>query len=331
MTPSSPADPHTATIAITGGTGSFGAAFARFLLAETSAKVRLISRDEHKQLALMQALPPSARLTYILADIRDGAKLAQAFDGADAVVHAAALKVAPMGERHADEFVKTNVYGSQNVIEAALARGVRRTLLISSDKATSAYNAYGKTKATAEALFVQANALGTSRGCRFAAVRGGNVWGSKGSVAEVWRAARAAGRTLLVYGPVATRFHLPMPEWTRFCWRALTGLHGGEIFAPKARAWSLLRLAQAFAGPAGYALCPPRDGDKLHEWLYSPEESGRTVDAGWAFVIEPPSDFRAVWNYQPWDGAPVPAGLPFSSETAELLSADELAALAQGV
>lgn len=310
----------TNTVVITGGTGSFGSAFTRYLLDETSLRVRVLSRDEHKQESMQRLLPPSAQLTYILADVRDVTALEQAFDGAWAVVHAAALKVVGMGQQHADEFTRTNVQGSANVIDAALAAGVRRSLLISSDKAVAPINAYGKTKAVAEELFVNANKRGVTRDCTFSVVRGGNVWASNGSVANVWRAKWQRGETVDVYGAGVTRFHLQMCDWTRFVYRALGSMWGGEIFAPIVPAWGLLELATA--GGSDCAIRDGRPGDKQHETLVSADEAPRTVTTDWAHVIEPPQALRAVWHYEPWAGERL-AGA-YSSDTARRMTLDEL-------
>lgn len=315
-------------VVVTGGTGSFGRAFVRYLLTGTGASVRVFSRDEHKQADMAQEFPPGPRLTYILGDVRYREKLRRAFDGAAAVVHAAALKTVPAGERHADEFVATNVYGSQNVVTAAIEAGVRHTLLISSDKACSPLNHYGATKKTAEGLFIQGNSLGTLRGSRFACVRGGNVWGSRGSVATVWRQAAAAGQPLTVTGANATRFHMQMADWTAYCWRVIRQMHGGEIFVPKARAWRLLDLADAFGAP--YVVADERPGDKLHESMIGVDEAARAVDAGWTYLLEPAEDFRRIWNYEPWAGASA-FNRAYTSEWAERIERDELGRIVEAL
>ena len=308
-------------IAITGGTGSFGSAFARFLLAETPCKIRLISRDEHKHEALMRDLN-DARVTFILGDVRDEAKMRIVLSGADTVVHAAALKTVPAGERHIGEFVRTNIMGSEHVIRACWSVGVQRVLLVSSDKAVAALNAYGKTKAVAEEIFVQANQFGAARGLKSSVVRGGNVWGSRGSVVELWRRALKRGEALHVYDRKATRFHLPMSDWTRYCWRVLNEMHGGEIFVPKLRAWSLEDLARAFGGEVIYN--GARHGDKRHESLVAPGEMRRMKSIDWSYVIEPSDELQSTWNYAPLAGHYAPEGAWYTSEHGDFLSVKEL-------
>jgi UDP-N-acetylglucosamine 4,6-dehydratase len=300
---------------------------AHFLSQPGGPKVRVLSRDEDKQEQMMAAHPPGARLSYFLGDVRSLDTLRRAFDGADAVLHAAALKRVGFGERFPDEFTATNVYGSHNVIRAAIDCGVGRTLLVSSDKACSPLNNYGVGKRAAEGLFIQGNSLAAGRGLRFAVVRGGNIWNSRGSVAPKWKAAADAGQPITVNGEHVTRFHLLMGDWLRFNLDALTQMHGGEVFVPKAEAWALGDLARAFGAPV--IPCPPRPGDKAAEWLYSGDESYRVVETDWAYVLEPPADFRAIWNYHPWPGRAVALGQPYASDTARRLSAAELRRLVE--
>ena len=297
-----------------------------YLLEHTQARVRIFSRDEHQQEALAARHPPGPRVTFLLGDVRDQERLHEAFVGADWVVHAAALKTIPAGEQQAQEFTATNVVGTQNVIRAAIRNGVKNTLLISSDKAVHPLNLYGKTKAVAESLFVQGNLVAGQSGCRLAAVRGGNVWGSRGSISVKWRLQRLEGLPLTVHDPAATRFHLPIGAWLSFCWRALSEMHGGEIFVPKLTAWQVGDLADAFA-TNGWTDLGIRDGDKRHETIVLAEEGERTVDNGWAYVVEPPTALRKIWNYQEWQGWRPPEGWSYTSDGAERMSEHELRGL----
>ena len=311
------------TICVTGGTGSFGQAFAHYLLTSTPHHVRIFSRDEHKQEEMWSSCPPGPRLTYIIGDVRDRERLCAAFDGVDCVVHAAALKIVRTGEINPDEVMKTNSGGSHNVVEAALAAAVKKTLLISTDKAVSPINDYGVSKAQAERLFISANVKGVSRACAFSAVRGGNVWDSRGSVSERWYKAALAGEPLMVSDGRATRFHMLMADWTRFCYHALTEMSGGEIFVPVVRAWNLQALADAFY-PAKQIALDKRNGDKLHETLINSDEMQRARDRTWAYVVEPPSDIRSVWNYRDGTGARVASDFLYSSDSVDRLTVDEL-------
>lgn len=322
LTLADPNSPHTVTI--TGGTGSFGQALTAWLLSQPNGpKVRVLSRDEDKQERMAQTLPAGPRLTYILGDVRNPEALRRAFDGADAVVHAAALKRVGFGERFPDEFMLTNVLGAHNVVRAAIECNVPRSLLISTDKACSPLNNYGASKRLAEGLFTQGNSLGAGRGCRFASVRGGNIWNSRGSVMQVWREQLAAGKRIVVNGADTSRFHLTMIEWVMFAWDALQQMHGGEIFIPKAPAWRLTDLARAFVGE-DFECLPGRPGDKAAEWLYSGDESYRVVNTGPAYVLEPPHEFRQIWNYQAWQGLWVSRGMPYASNNAPQVSRADL-------
>ncbi len=316
-------------VTITGGTGSFGSAFTRFLLDNTDLKVRIYSRDEHKQEDMARDLRQhESRLTFIIGDVRDVDRLTSAVDGCDFIVHAAALKTVPAATRNADEFVKTNVVGSSNVVQAAIAAGVKRSILISSDKACAPFNDYGKSKAVAEGLFIQGNLKGATRRSLFTVVRGGNVWSSRGSVAEVWGKTVAAGSSIRVDDPNTTRFHLPMDKWVYFVWNVLSHCHGGEIFVPHLRAWRLGDLAWAFS--PDQLITDRRSGDKPCEVLISSYEAARALDLGWAYVIEPSDDIRHVWNYVPWSAPSVPAEWEYTSRSVDHLTIDELKQLIRG-
>lgn len=307
--------------AITGGTGSFGSALAKHLLATTSHHLRLLSRDEHKQNAMMADYPPSDRLTYVLCDIGDLDRLRIAFHKVDVVVHAAAVKTVPAGELHTAEMVRVNVNGTSNVINAALDNCVTKSLIISSDKSVNAVNNYGKGKGVAEALFVSANMLGTSYGSIFSVVRGGNIWGSRGSVVERW----LSQPVISITNPDVTRFHLPMPKWLSFCMRAIDEMRGGEIFVPKCNAWRLYDLAVAFTQSIPgkrVTQTSHRYGDKIHETLIAEHEIPHTIDLDWGYCIEPNPQIRSVWNYVSRLGQPLRSA--YSSDIVPALSVKDL-------
>ena len=183
-------------------------------------------------------------------------------------------------------------------------------------------NLYGKSKGIAESIFVAANAYG--HGSHFASVRGGNVWGSRGSVLDQWLTLNPIPVTDLQ----ATRFHLPMPYWLDFCLKAVDTMHGGEIFIPKCDAWSLANLSAAFCEvyrDKEIKIIGARSGDKLHETLVSQYETNRTIDLGWSYVIEPNDDIRRVWNYAPHKGKKISQAI--ESNTASKMAVDELRSL----
>lgn len=312
--------------AITGGLGSFGSSLAKYLLANTPHSVRIIDRSEAKMEQFMALHSPSARLTYIIGDIRDRERLITAFYGADVVVHAAALKIVPLGEVHAQEFYKTNVIGVFNAIEAAIVNHatIRKFLFISSDKACAPLNGYGKSKAVGEWLVTAANLH--SHGVRFASVRGGNVWRSRGSVIEKWLS--SPDHNIKVYGPQSTRFHLMMPDWLEFCLKSIQNTHGGEVFVPKCDAWNLRDLADAFFEvfhDSKVEFLPPRHNEKSIETLISEHEFSSSIDLDWGYVIEPSDEVRQVWNYTAHEGKAINGAV--SSDMVRRMTVDELRTL----
>jgi UDP-N-acetylglucosamine 4,6-dehydratase len=220
------------TVLITGGTGSFGSNFTKYILAHSEAKkVIVFSRDELKQ-SNMEAQIKDERIRFFLGDVRDLPRLQRAFHGVDIVVHAAALKQVPALEFNPFEAVKTNIIGSQNVIEAALDQGVDKVLLVSTDKAAMPANLYGSTKLCAEKLFVAGNAYGEGV-TKFSVVRYGNVVGSRGSIVEKLIQNRGA-HTVHITDERMTRFWIDLEQAFDIVLFGLTHMEGGETFIPKA-------------------------------------------------------------------------------------------------
>jgi len=312
------------TYLITGGLGSFGSALANYLFYHTDYKIRILDRSEAKMERMMSVLPPDERVTYVLGDIRDRDRLVTAFHRADVIVHAAALKVVRMSNLHTQEFFKTVILGTFNTIEAAIINGetVKKFLLISSDKAVSSISPYGSFKNSAEWLTTAANMHG--HGVKFASVRGGNVWNSRGSVLEKW----LSQNPIRVHNPNSTRFHLPMDYWLNFSLSAIDAMHGGEIFIPKCNSWRLGDLATAFCEvyrDKTIELLDGRDGDKPHETLLSEHEAKNAVDIGWGYVVHPPRDTRLTWNYVEHTGDRIDNEV--SSDRVRKLTIDELRTL----
>lgn len=271
------------TLLITGGTGAFGVAFVRHVLAGGVRRVIVYSRSEEKQRA-MRVMMPDPRLDLFLGDVRDRRALRRAMQAKtlDGVIHAAALKQVPACEDYPLEAVKTNVIGSAHVIDAALDVGVPKVLALSSDKQVAALNLYGATKAVMERLMVAANVYRGTHGTRFSCVRYGNVIGSTGSVLQVWRGQLARGEALTVTDPAMTRFWWSVEEAVQFTARAFEEMHGGEIFVPKLRACRIGALADALS--SAQTVTGLRPNEKLHETLIAPEEP--TLDTDWAYIIQ---------------------------------------------
>lgn len=305
---------------VTGGTGSWGTAFVEHVLHDGIAeRVIVYSRDEHKQAALAARLLPHYpdRLRFRLGDVRDLQRLLMAMDGCDTVIHAAALKIIGQGIVNPSEFVATNVVGTQNVLWAAMERGIKKVVVLSSDKATNACNFYGNSKAMAESLAVHWNTYGYPRGCRSAATRWGNVLGSRGSVIHIFRAAANAGCPLPITDPRMTRFWITQSAAGRFVVDCLARMEGGEVFAPRLPSMKILDLGAALLGKEAldandYEIVGLRPGEKIHESMIAAEEAPRTREQDGLFVIEPP---EASWRRdRPWTGKRVPEGFTLTSD-----------------
>ena len=276
------------TILITGGTGSFGSNFAKFLLANFPLKKLIIfSRDERKQAAMEKEISDE-RIRFFLGDVRDLPRLERAFHGVDIVVHAAALKQVPMLEYNPYEAVKTNVIGSQNVIDAAIDHGVEKALLISSDKAVQPVNLYGATKLCAEKLFIDGNAYSGNH-TKFSCVRYGNVLGSRGSIVETLLMNRNA-ETVFITHEEMTRFWITLGQSFELVMFALENMVGGEIFVPKIPSMRLTDLFDVMVPQANREIIGIRPGEKIHEALLTETEARHTAELGKYFVILPEND-----------------------------------------
>lgn len=314
------------TILVTGGTGSFGTAFiSRIVRDYPETTVRLFSRDELKQSESRERFG-ERRVRYLVGDVRDRARLTRAAQGANYVVHAAAMKQVPACEYNPFEAVSTNVLGTQNVVDAAIDAHVERVVALSTDKAVHPLNLYGATKLCAEKIVVQGNAYG-SYSTRLACVRYGNVVGSRGSVVPIFRR-QAADGVLTVTDDRMTRFWITLDQAVDLVLFALDNLDGGEIFVPRIPSMRVVELAEAIAPGVERRVVGIRPGEKLHELLLTGDEARQTLDIGEAFVVLPthqtwPTDGR--WQQR---GTPVPEGFVYASDTnPEWVTKDDIAAL----
>lgn len=313
------------SILVSGATGSFGTAYIDYLLRRTSVeRICGLSRCELKQSQLAERFNHDPRLRLFLGDVRDRPRLEQAFHGIDAVVHAAALKRVDAAAYDPQEAVKTNVIGTDNVIQAAISAGVRKVVVLSSDKSVRATNHYGATKFLAEQLAIASNVYGYPRGTVISAVRYGNVLGSRGSVLHLWREAVAHDRPIPLTHPDMSRFWMSITQAVELVNTALSRMQGGEVFIPKLPALTLRELA-ALVGGASYpvtltGLRP--GGEKLHEELLSPEEVSRTHDAGDVYVIAPSV---APWRKESPDYGPlVSPDFEYRSDNAPKVDGDRM-------
>ncbi len=304
------------SILITGGTGSFGKAFITHALEHLDPKRLVVfSRDELKQYEVRQLFKDDPRLRWFIGDIRDERRLLRAMHNVDYVVHAAALKQVDTAEYNPFEFVKTNVLGSQNVIEAAIDTGVKKVVALSTDKASSPINLYGATKLTADKLFVTGNHYAAAYPTRFAVVRYGNVMGSRGSVIPFFAKLHAAGQSLPITDLRCTRFFITLPQAVRMVVDTFDMMQGGELLVPKIPSMKVTDLAQAIAPGAKMHDVGLRPGEKLHEEMISPEEGRRAVTVADSkyYVLQPD---LATWGYKPPpDGVPVEPGFFFRSDS----------------
>ncbi len=299
------------SVLVTGGTGSFGKTFVRTLLDETAARrIIVYSRDELKQFEMRQAFGEERRLRFFIGDVRDKPRLERALDDVQVVVHAAALKQVPAAEYNPFEAVKTNVYGAQNIIDAAIDRGVERVLALSTDKASSPINLYGATKLVSDKLFIAGNAYAGGKRTRFAVVRYGNVVGSRGSVIPFFKRVAPTG-VVPITDPRMTRFWITLEQGVRFVIDSVERMQGGELFVPKIPSMRLTDLAEAVAPGAKLEVVGIRPGEKLHEEMISENDARRTLDLGDYFVIQPEMD----WWPNTLKGDGLPEGFSYSSDT----------------
>lgn len=299
-------------VLVTGGTGSFGKKFVSTMLNRYHpAKIIIYSRDELKQYEMQMKGFNHPSLRFFIGDIRDLERMKRAFQGVDIVIHAAALKQVPACEYNPFEAVKTNILGTQNVIDAALDCGVKKVMAISTDKAVNPVNLYGVTKLAAEKLVIQSNSYAGGRETRLSCVRYGNVIGSRGSVVPVFLHQRKSGE-LHITDERMTRFWISLDQGIQFVADCTEQMHGGEVFVPKIPSMSVKDLAAAIAPEAKVVVSGIRPGEKLHEMLISEDEARNTVEFDRMFVVQPSG---MTWFGRDWEktGKPLPDGYSYAS------------------
>lgn len=321
------------SILITGGTGSFGRLCTKTILERYDVRRLVIfSRDELKQYEMQQEFSAPA-MRYFLGDVRDAERLMQSLNGIDVVIHAAALKQVPAAEYNPMECIKTNIYGAENVIKAALAHDVEKVIALSTDKAANPINLYGATKLASDKLFVAANNMAGRRRARFSVVRYGNVVGSRGSVVPLFRRQIAAGATSLpITDERMTRFWITLQQGVDFVLRSFERMQGGEIFVPKIPSVRIVDLARAMAPDLEHEIIGIRPGEKLHEVMCPADDSHRNLEFADHFVIQPSIRFNEPIDYRlnalGERATPVEPGFEYSSGfNPHFLTGPELRAL----
>jgi UDP-N-acetylglucosamine 4,6-dehydratase len=287
------------SILVTGGTGTFGKAFVRAVLQRHPEITRVVvfSRDELKQSEMAsEPVFQGRRVRFFIGDVRDRERLQRAMEGVDAVVHAAAMKQVPAVEYNPFEAIKTNVLGSQNVIESALHLGVRRIVALSTDKASAPVNLYGATKLCSDKLFVAANNVRGSRDLKLAVVRYGNVLGSRGSVVPLYLRNARSG-VLPVTDARMTRFSITLADGVGLCMMALEHQWGGEIFVPKLPSYRITDVAAAIGPGCRQEIIGLRPGEKLHEEMITPTDALATIEFARHYVILPSTPAWSIGDF----------------------------------
>jgi UDP-N-acetylglucosamine 4,6-dehydratase len=283
------------TILITGGTGSLGQVLVRQILRGCkTANVIVYSRDEFKQFEMQKCYSQEPRLQFMLGDVRDYKRLRVACQGADVVIHAAALKQVPTAEFNPSECIKTNIYGAENVIAASSDAGVEKVISVSTDKAVNPINLYGASKLCSDKLFIAANNFGNGR-AMFAVVRYGNVMSSRGSVIPFFVECRKSG-TIPITDERMTRFWITLDQAAAFVLHGLSMMRGGEVFVSKIPSMRIVDLARAIAPEAKIAFTGIRPGEKLHETLVPADEAAHTLEFQDYYLIKP-SIMKRKLNY----------------------------------
>jgi UDP-N-acetylglucosamine 4,6-dehydratase/5-epimerase len=318
------------SIMITGGTGSFGNQYAKTLLQKFKPKRLVIySRDELKQFEMQQELN-DREMRYFIGDVRDLPRLTQAMQGIDYVIHAAALKQVPAAEYNPMECIKTNIHGAENVIQASLTNNVQKVIALSTDKAANPINLYGATKLASDKLFVAANNFAGGHPTRFAAVRYGNVVGSRGSVVPFFqKLVENRAESLPITHPEMTRFWITLQDGVNFVLKNFERMQGGEIFVPKIPSMRITDLAESIAPGLPTHTIGIRPGEKLHEIMCPSDDSHLTLEFADHYVILPSITFTRSIDFTSncigEQGSPVEQGFEYNSgSNSHFLTVDQL-------
>ena len=317
------------TILVTGGTGSFGQQFIRTVLENFDMRRCIVfSRDEQKHYDMSQTFPVERYpcMRYFIGDVRDVDRLELAMRDVDYVVHAAAMKHVPLAEYNPFECVMTNIHGAENVVKAALRKGVKRVIALSTDKAANPINLYGATKLAADKIFIAANNLAGASGTEFSVVRYGNVIGSRGSVIPFFRQLIAEDVPHLpITDERMTRFWITLDQGVQFVLSCLRMMRGGEVFVPKIPSMRIVDVARCLAPGKPIEVIGIRPGEKLHEVMVPADEARATLDHGDRYIVLPTFMASPDAVYRAAGATPVKNDFSYASDSnEEWLSGDEL-------
>ena len=311
-------------VLITGGTGSFGKAFIRYVKAHYQPERLIVySRDELKQFEIEQEFG-NDQMRYFIGDVRDAPRLSQACEEVDIIIHAAALKQVPVAEYNPFEAIKTNIIGAENVVQAAICNNVKKVVALSTDKASAPINLYGATKLCSDKLFLAANNIRGKRKLSFSVVRYGNVIGSRGSVIPFFLSKQKES-FLPVTDERMTRFNISLLDGIKLVLFAVEKSFGGELYVPKIPSYRILDVVEAIAPNAGTKIIGIRPGEKLHEEMITEHDALNAIDAGDKFVIaadEPQKNFfKKVYA----NAEDLPTGFSYNSkDNPHFLNVDEI-------
>lgn len=320
------------TILITGGTGSFGRSLTINLLENYNIKkIILYSRDEYKQDLLKKEISikysdKMQKVRFFIGDVRDKQRLYRAFDNVDYVIHAAAMKQVPVCEYNPFEAIKTNIYGAQNVIDAAIDKNVKKVVALSTDKAVNPINLYGGTKLVSDKLFISANAYSANKETKFSIVRYGNVAGSRGSVIPFFKSLIEQNiKELPITDPRMTRFFITLQQGVDLVIKALSESKGGETYISKIPSFKITDLAKAMKEDCKMKYIGIREGEKLHEIMITKDDSRNTYEYQNHYIVYPHFDW---WNFEKFftqGGKAIEEGFEYNSgKNTAWLSEDDL-------
>ena len=318
-------------ILITGGTGSFGYAFVDFLLNKYKKNIKRIvifSRDEFKQFQMARKFPPSKypQMRYFIGDVRDKERLERALEKIDYVVHAAALKQISAAEYNPIEFIKTNIIGAQNIVEACINKKIKKVVALSTDKAVAPQNLYGSTKLCSDKIFISLNAYSGNK-LKSSVVRYGNVLGSRGSVAPLFLSLKNSGYFPITHQKM-TRFNITLSESVEMVdWTIKNGL-GGEIVVPKLKSFRIVDMAKAINPKNKLKIIGMKRGEKIHEELIPSNDSPYTIDIGKYYLILPENDNKIMQSYKKkFKLKKIKKSFSYTSEQKEYLNVTEISEL----